>query len=160
MAEFVVSTCTSSGLTTATTAYSVNDQAGAIMEMTGVVASSGDEALLTSITLLDKSALVNSIDVYFFDRSITVASDNAAASFADADVDDYVGQVVMSFNPGYKHETAANSQFTVSGLSHVVKPGNSGTSLFVALVITQALDSPGYFASATDVQVTGGFIRP
>lgn len=78
-------TCTSAGLTTATTAYAVGDQAGTEMTLTSAAASSGGHGVITGIELVDNSARMGSYQLWIFNASTTPAADNAAASWSDAD---------------------------------------------------------------------------
>ena len=76
---------TSAGLTTATTAYTAGDQLGTILSFTNAVRASGGAGSIVSATLLDKAKILGAVDLYLFDQSVTLAADNAAADFSDAD---------------------------------------------------------------------------
>ncbi len=81
----VILSATSSGLTTATTAYTTADQLGAQLSWSNAVRVSGGTGIIQSATIVDASNILAACDLYLFDRSVTVASDNAAAGVSDAD---------------------------------------------------------------------------
>lgn len=74
-------TLTSSGLTTATTAYTAGDTLGA--EMSGAI-TGATQALLISAVLADKSDIVGAITLYLADRSFSLGTDNSAPNISDA----------------------------------------------------------------------------
>lgn len=71
----------STGLTTATTAYADGDQLGALMTFTMATAT----GIITGAVLTDKSNIVGAVDAFIYDRSVTLAADNAPDSISDAD---------------------------------------------------------------------------
>lgn len=71
----------SSGLTTATTAYTDGDQLGAIISLT----MASGTGIITNATLVDKSNIIGAVDCFIYDRSVTLAADNAADAISDAD---------------------------------------------------------------------------
>lgn len=117
----------SAGLTTATTAYVANDQLGTILTFASAVRVSGGTGVLQSATLLDKASIVGAVDLYLFDRSVTLATDNAAAAFSDADMMFCLG--VLNF-PAPQTGTGNGISKTVVGLGVEC----NATSLFGALV--------------------------
>jgi hypothetical protein len=119
------------GLTTATTAYTSGDQLGTILTFTNAVRQTGATGIVQSATLLDASAVVGAVDLYLFDRSVTLAADNAAAAFSDADMLFCLG--VISFGTPIGG-TGNSITTTVAGLG--IMP--SATSLFGALVTRTA----------------------
>lgn len=74
-------TATSAGLTTATTAYTDGDQLGTILSFTMATAS----GIIIAATLSDKTNIIGAVDAFIYDRSITLAADNAADAISDAD---------------------------------------------------------------------------
>lgn len=74
-------TATSTGLTTATTAYTDGDTLGD--ELSWNVGF--DKGLILGAVLTDESNIVGAIDLFLFDRAVTAAADNAAHSISDAD---------------------------------------------------------------------------
>lgn len=121
----------SAGLTTATTAYLTGEQLGTILTFANAVRQPGATGVIQSATLLDQSAVVGAVDLYLFDRSVTLAADNATAAFSDADMLFCLG--VISF-PAPIGGTGNSIATAVSGLG--IMP--SGTSLFGALVTRTA----------------------
>lgn len=118
----------STGLTTATTAYTNGDQLGALIEFTNVARASGGGAVIQSATLLDKAKLVGGVDLFLFDRSVTAAADNAANAFSDADMLNCLG--VLTF-PGPR--VSANNNIATAEMSGLAVVCNA-TSIFGALV--------------------------
>lgn len=148
--EPVESSASSSSLTTASTLYSNGDQMGAIVELTGLVASAADRALLTSAVLLsDKESVIGPVRVWFFSASVTVASDNAAFSLTDADAAKCVGTVTFPNPAG----TVNNAIATLTGIDLDVQCVGT-TSLWAAF---QTLtDHASHFAAADDLHL---FVR-
>jgi hypothetical protein len=122
----------SAGLTTATTAYTSGDQLGTILTFANAVRQTGATGVIQSATLLDQSQVIGAVDLFLFTQSVTLAADNAAASFSDADMLNCVG--IISF-PAPTAVAAVNSISTVvSGLGITC----AATSLFGALVTRSA----------------------
>lgn len=139
----------SAGLTTATTAYTANDQLGTIIELTSAVATSGGYGTVIGAILLDKTPVVGAISCYLFDRSVTVASDNAQAQFSDADMENWLG--IIEFPPvTYSHFTSPiNAVSQVEPMALPVK--SNATSLWAALVTRTGHT---FFGAATDLRLT------
>jgi hypothetical protein len=133
----------SAGLTTATTAYTANDQLGTILTFAAAVRVSGGTGVLQSAMLLDQAAVTGAVDLYLFDRSVTLAADNAAAAFSDADMLFCLG--VISF-PAPVGGTGNSVVQSVSGLGISC----NATSLFGALVTRTAHT---FFGAATNLAV-------
>lgn len=133
----------SAGLTTATTAYTANDQLGTILTFTTAVRVSGGTGVLQSAALLDQAAVTGAVDLYLFDRSVTLATDNAAAAFSDADMLFCLG--VVSF-PAPQGGTGNSIIEVTSGLGISC----NATSLFGALV-TRAGHT--FFGAVTNLAV-------
>ena len=86
-----LATLTSSGLTTATTNYSAGDVLGVAMTFqvnTGRATAGNTFGGISQIVITDDSAVIgsSSIDLYFFDGSVTPAADNAAFNPSDAEL--------------------------------------------------------------------------
>ena len=92
---------TSSGLTTATTAYTSGDQLGAQMSLQlGAQGDSGTgyESTIVEIKDLwvtDRADVLGAVDIYLFNASVTPAADNAAVSFSDADIEKLCSPVIQ-----------------------------------------------------------------
>lgn len=121
----------SAGLTIATTAYTAADQLGTILTFANAVRAPGGTAVVQSAALLDQAAVIGAVDLYLFDRSVTLAADNAAAAFSDADM--LFCQGIISF-PTPVGGTGNSLATVVSGLGISC----SATSLFGALVTRTA----------------------
>ncbi len=72
---------TSTGLTTASTAYTAGDFVGA--EGFIVIPGNLTDGLLMAITVLDEADIVSSLDILFGDSAMSLGSDNAAPSGSD-----------------------------------------------------------------------------
>lgn len=134
----------SAGLTTATTAYVANDQLGTILTFANAVRQTGATGVIQSATLLDQAAVTGAVDLYLFDRSVTLAADNAAAAFSDADMLFCLG--IISF-PAPQGGTGNSISTVISGLG--IMP--SATSLFGALVTRSGHT---FFGAATNLAVS------
>jgi hypothetical protein len=134
----------SAGLTTATTAYTAGDQLGTILTFTSAVRQAGATGVIQSATLLDQAAVVGAVDLYLFDRTVTLASDNAAAAFSDADM--LFCQGIISF-PAPQGGTGNSIATVVSGLGVACNV----TSLFGALVTRSGHT---FFGAVTNLAVT------
>lgn len=78
----ILVTATSSGLTTATTAYTDGDIAGAEMSWDMGTNTYG---IILGAQIVDASDVIGAVDLFLFDRSVTFGTDNAAPSISDAD---------------------------------------------------------------------------
>lgn len=119
---------TSAGLTTASTAYVAGDQLGTILTVSGAVRASGATGTILSATLLDKAAIIGAVDVYLFDRSVTLAADNAVAAFSDTDMVFCLG--ILQFPPPKTGTGNGLATIEASGLAFAC----NASDLFVALV--------------------------
>lgn len=135
----------SAGLTTASTAYVTGDQLGTILEFTNAVRASGGSAMLLSGTLLDKAKVISGVDLYLFDRSVTLASDNAAADFSDSDMENCLGVVEFP----YPKQHGSNYFATAPNIGLEVV--SNATSIFGALVTRSGHT---FFGAATDLRVS------
>lgn len=81
----VTSPVASSGLTTATTSYSVGDVLGTGWSFTGAARANGGTGRVIGAVLLDAGDVIAGVDLYLSAASITFGTDNAAPSVSDAD---------------------------------------------------------------------------
>jgi len=123
---------TSAGLTTATTAYSLDDQLGTILSWTSAVRASGGTGLITGVQLLDKANVVGAVDLYLFNQSVTLQSDNAQADFSDADMMFCVSIVPLPAPVRAKSSSPSNQLSAVSCAVPIECVGS--TTLYGALV--------------------------
>lgn len=135
-------TLTSSGLTTATTAYTAGDGLGA--QMSGTI-STATSALLIGASLHDKSDILGAVSCYVSDRSITFATDNAAPSISDAD--NFFLTPTIFFPP--PDDLGAN-RFASVDSNAVPVYANASNTIYVRLV---TLTGHTFFGAATDIQV-------
>lgn len=125
-----------------TGAYATGDQVSTLQTLNICDPFFGAE--LQTITVMDGAAQSSALDLFFFDRSVTVAADQAASSFSDAQMAFCLG-VVNVLAADYD-SNAANSIATV-GLAPAMAlyPNNKGRSVYVAIV---ARGSPTYAATS------------
>lgn len=136
-------TATSSGLTTATTAYTSGDVLGAELSFTSAVRISGGRAVIEGAVLVDKTAVIGAVDLFLFRAASTPAADNAANAWADADALNCVG--VIPFPGAYP---SANNR--IAAWSGQQRIGCAATTLFGVLVTRS---DHTFFGAATDIQV-------
>lgn len=140
----------STGLTTATTAYATGDALGAEMVFAGAVRTTAGTGRIESGLLMDKAKIVNGVDLYLFDRTVTPAADNAAFAFSDADM--MFCQGVVEFRGA---KTGANNAVLMAvGLPILIKP--NATSLY-GYMVTQYLHT--FFGAVGDLVVTLGIVQ-
>lgn len=87
---------TSSGLTTATTNYTIGDQVGAQFSWANAVRKPGGTGYITGITLINDGDVLGPYDLVFTRSSITLAADNAAYAISDADAAAIIALVQLS----------------------------------------------------------------
>lgn len=71
-------------------AYTANDALGGLMTFAGAAAFDGGSGMVVAVRLLiaNPTPAAPGIDLHLFNRAVTPAADNAAASFTVADLDD------------------------------------------------------------------------
>lgn len=136
----------SSGLTTATTAYTAGDQVGTLFTFADAGSVSGGTGMIVGATLIDAADIIGSYDVVVFDSSVTLASDNAVFSVSDSDALKIVAVIQLAgaydiTNNRIAQEYSIAMPYVCSG----------GTSLYGALVCRA---DHTFFAAVTDLQLT------
>lgn len=139
-------TQTSAGLTTASTAYTAGDQLGSQWSFTSAARSSGGAGIIRAAALLDKADVIGGVDVYLFRASITPASDNAAVSFSDSDMDSWIGTIQLP----YADDTGANRAAYAGGLQ-VPYDCSGGTTLYAATVTRSGHT---FFGATSDLRLS------
>lgn len=132
----------SSGLTTASTAYSDGDQLGAIISFNLGVTN----AIILSATLVDKANIIGAVDAFIWDRSVSLASDNAAGP-AVSDADALFSLGVISFP--YPLLAGNNRISSIDSLAIGVV-ANASSTIYVSLVTRSGHT---FFGAAGDLQV-------
>lgn len=138
----VTSLTASSGLTTATTAYTAGDVLGAGWSFANAVRSSGGTGRVVGAVLLDKADVVQAVDLYLFSGSVTFGTDNAAPSLSDTDAEKLQAGVIgvsMADLGGVRYGAAG-------GLS---VPFTCDATTLYAYAITRVAHS--FFGAATDL---------
>ena len=127
-------------------AYTSGDCLGGLQTVSNAVRVSGGTGTLLSVVILDKTqAQRAAMDLVFFDRSVTVAGDNAAFNTSDADMANCLG--VISIGP-YNTAWAGTPLNSVSTLYNIGLPiVLNGTDLFCQAVVRA---TPTY-TSTTDL---------
>jgi hypothetical protein len=94
--------------------------------------------------LLDDAGITLGVEAFFFDRSVTVASDNAAFSISDADMAFCQGSVILPAGSS----AATSTISTLTGMNFDYEC--NATSLFVAL---KTLNGHTFFSAADDLHL-------
>jgi hypothetical protein len=132
-----------------TAIFASGDCIGGLQDIANAARVSGGSGIIQSILVLDKTqAQRAAIDILFFDRSVTVAGNNAAVAMSDADMAYCLGIVQIGpYNTAFPG-TPLNSISTLLnvGLPFVL----NGTSLYAQAVVRA---TPTYTAS-TDLVFT------
>lgn len=135
----------SSGLTTASTAYTAGDQVGAQFTFANAARASGGSGMIVGCTLISAAVNIGAYDLVLTDSSITLAADNAVWAVSDADALKTVGAIQMG---GTFQST--NNRFSQSYSMAMPYVCSGGTSLFGSLITRLGHT---FFAAATDLQV-------
>ena len=131
----------STGLTTASTAYTDGDQLGAIISM-----NLGANGIITNAVLVDKADIIGAVDCFIYDRSVTLAADNAAGP-ATSDADALFCLGVINFP--YPIDQGASRISSVDSLGIGVV-ANASNTIYLALVTRSGHT---FFGAAGDLQV-------
>jgi hypothetical protein len=140
--------------TISTSIYTSGDCIGGLMTFANASRISGGSGIIQSIIVLDKTqAQRAAIDLLFFDRSVTVAGDNAAVAMSDADMAYCLGIVPIGpYNTAWPG-TPLNSLSTLLNVGLPFVTNNS--SLFVQAVVR---GTPTY-GSTSDLIFTLGILQ-
>jgi hypothetical protein len=135
-----------------TPAYTAGDVLGTLQTISNAARTSGGTGQVLSICVLDKTqAQRASMDLLFFDRTVTVAADNAAVAMSDADMAFCLGVIpIYSYNTAWpgtplnsiSTNVAVNMPFVLNGTDLFVVPVVRTTPTYVAtndLVFTYTL---------------------
>lgn len=133
-----------------TSAYASGDTLFDATELASVGRTSGGNVVLQSVTVMDKADQKIALTLYFFDRSVTFGTANAAPSISDADTFFYMGHIDIA--AGDYDDLGGAAVAVVRGLGLQMKPNT--TSLYVAATTGGA---PTYGAS--DLKFGFGFLR-
>lgn len=77
--------------------YATGDCLGPIQTVAGAAINNGDPGKLLAVTILDKTqAQRSAIDLYFWDRAVTTAADNALFTISDADMVFCLGGIAIA----------------------------------------------------------------
>lgn len=139
-------------------AYGAGDVVGTPVEITKALISTGGQAMLRSLVVIDKADQKAHLDLYFFDSqpASSVGADNAAFAPTDADMTKCLGRINI---PQASYLSAgSNAEQTLRDLNLMLQAapsrasGQAGDSLWMVVV---ARGTPTY-ASASDLQIRLG----
>lgn len=134
----------SSGLTTATTAYTAGDQVGTLFTLTNAATYTGGTGRITKVMLVDAADIIGAYDVVFYNTSVILAADNAAYSVSDSD--QLFIEAVVPLSGGF--DLGANH--IAQALNLRVPYTCSATSLYAALICRFGHT---FFGAATNLQL-------
>lgn len=86
----------SSGLTTASTAYSIGDTLGAGWTIPNAAKASGGTGRVIGADFRDYADIVTAVTLFLFQGSVTFGTDNAAPSISDADSLKFIGTLPIA----------------------------------------------------------------
>lgn len=136
---------TSAGLTTASTAYAIGDQAGTLISFSNAAKYSGGGGLIQNIHMLDEGDVGVSYRLHFYVASVSLASDNAAFAVSDADQRNKVASILM---PDMA-DMGANRECTLTGLG--LHYTCSSTTLYCAV---ETRTANAVYAAVGDLKIT------
>ncbi len=147
MTAMYVVDATSSGITPA--AYATGDQVGAVIswDLTNIV-QPGARFGIRQVVVIDASDTLAAFDLAFYDQTVTVATDNDAASTSDAQ--ELFCQGVVSFVAANIVDIGPNKVATMipgNGGYHCVSIAGGGDNKLYGIHIAQAAVTP---VAATD----------
>lgn len=119
-----------------TNAYADGDQVSTLQTLPLMQGSF--EGTIASVTVLSKTQDKAVLDFFIFDRSVTVAADNAAASITDADMEFCLGVISVAV-ADYDDIGSTNSIATVVPAAGLPVKANVAPNLYVAIVIRTAI---------------------
>ena len=133
-------------------AYSANEAVGGLITFTNVATTdSRGSGVIQSITIIDDAAQNAELELHLFDRTFTATTDNAAFDPTDADLENYIGYILVT--------TADYAGFVDNSAAHVSNVGLAfnlaGTSLFGQLVTR---GTPTY-AATDDLTIKIGVLQ-
>lgn len=131
----------STGLTTATTAYGVDDQVGALFTFTLT-----NPGIILSAQLVDKAKIIGPYDLFLFNASPTLAADNAPFTVSDADMLNCIGVI----NFPYPANTPSAMVNAIAHVDSLGLPSGASSTIYGGLVTRTAHT---FFGAAGDLQV-------
>jgi hypothetical protein len=140
-----VVTVTSSGLTTATTAYTAGDTLGALNTL--IIPGNLTDALILGVVVTDKSDIIGAVNLFFHDRSVTFGTDNAAPSISDAD-NLFAGPTIEMPPP---YDLGGARRASIDSLAVPIHANVGATGCFFGVV---TLTGHTFFGAVGDLQYT------
>lgn len=118
-----------SALTLDTSIYADGDVLSDLLTVTGGVRRAGLYGKVVSLQVIDKDDQGAAFDVFFFDRSITAGTKNAAWAVSDSDMAYCLGKIAVG---GSDYQDLGGNRVALPSVREFVVKANSGTSLYVA----------------------------
>lgn len=140
-----------------TSAYAENDILAATQEISNALRTVGGQAILNSLSVLDKSTNEAALDILFLRSNTSVGSENAAENISDGDGEEILTEVpfLSSDYISYANFSRATKGIGDDGMGQLLEP-SSGTSLYIAAVYR---DTAGDTYGASDIVVKIGLLR-
>ncbi len=112
--------------------YTTGDAVGGLLTFANAADVFHGTGTIKAVNVIDKDSEEDALELHLFNRSVTVADNNAAVAYSDADLAFYVGRVDIG--------TGDYTTFAANSAAHVVAdiPFNLaalGTGLFGQLVV-------------------------
>lgn len=127
--------------------YSAGDHVGGLLTFTSALPSVQNTGTLLNASILDKAAVGPAVDLFIFDRSVTVGTDNAASAVSDADMAYCLG--VISFSAGHFVAPGTANKFATR-LAGLGVTSNTSGNLYGMLIATAAIN----LAATDDIVVS------
>jgi len=116
-------------LSLAAAAYDLNDVLAATQELTGALRVAGGSGALNSIVVIDQDDQGAAMDIFIFNASATLGTENAAISINDADAAKILGIIRVVAND---YVDCINSMVANPSFDPIDLEVASGTSIWVA----------------------------
>lgn len=114
-----------------TSAYADGDVLAATQELASAIRLAGGSGVVQSLVVVDKDDQGQAMDVYLLDSNVSIGTENAAVSVADADAAKILGKIAVG--SGDYYDMGGVRVASLANLSVIVEVA-SGTSLYVAVV--------------------------
>lgn len=137
----------SAGLTTATTAYTSGDVLGSQLQFRWGDGFGPAYGELCNAFVIDKAAVIGTVELWLFSTAVTPAADNAAVSFSDADLQSLI--TVVNLNTSFA--TALNKVSMMDPTYSEPSIWCSAAGIMYGTLVTRSGHT--FFGAATDLTV-------
>jgi hypothetical protein len=135
-------------LTLDTNAYASGDVLAATQEVVSAVPSNGGHALLHSLVVNDKDDQGMAMDLVFLRTNVSIGTENAAVSIADADAGEILG--IVSIAAADFLDLGGCRVATVPSIGLVLEADAASSSIFIAAI---SRGTGTYSASGATVKI-------